>query len=60
MMYLDIVLRIGLRKGPKKSIAHISKVRLWFMDIKRISCGLRGLPNIWNLLHFKRLDCSVC
>ena len=46
----------GLGKGPKKSMAHISKVKLGFMDIKGISCCFKGLPSLWNLSHLRSWD----
>ena len=43
IMYLAHVLYPGLGKGPTKSIANISNVRLVFMDIRGISFCFRGI-----------------
>lgn len=53
MIYLALVWRPGLGKGPTKFMAHISKVKLGFIDINGISCCLKCLPSLWHLSHFR-------
>lgn len=45
-MYLDPTLYLGLGKDPTKYMAHISKVKLGFVDIDGIAFCFKGLPNL--------------